>query len=132
MKPKAIAFILSLGLLTACNMTLPIQGQLADGSETFAGTATGGVDGSGTLSIKGSKGRTCVGNFVYVTQRSGEGTFTCSDGQSGPFRFVSTTSSHSSGAILRNVRSRVIPALFTRMSRRPKWPIVRSIRSLAC
>ncbi len=77
-------------LLSACSLTLPVVGQLADGSETFTGTATGGLDGAGVLSITSSGGRTCTGSFVYVTERTGEGTFQCSDGQSGPFSFVTT------------------------------------------
>lgn len=76
--------------LTACSMTLGVKGQLADGSETFTGTATGGSSGSGTLELVSNKGRRCTGDFVYITKREGSGTFQCSDGQSGPFEFVST------------------------------------------
>ncbi len=71
-------------------MTLPVKGQMASGGETFTGTATGYSDGGGTLTIVSNRGRTCSGNFVYVTSRNGEGVFQCSDGQSGPFTFVST------------------------------------------
>jgi len=77
-------------LLSACSLTLPVNGQMADGTETFTGTATGEIDGAGVLSITSSAGRTCTGSFVYVTARTGEGTFICDDGQSGPFSFVST------------------------------------------
>lgn len=90
MRRYVIVIAALLPMLSACNMTLPVHGQMADGSETFTGKATGGIDGSGTLNIKSSRGRSCVGNFVYVTQRTGQGTFTCSDGRSGPFNFVST------------------------------------------
>lgn len=78
--------------LTACSMTLPVQGVIPDTSETITGKATGYTNGSGTLNIATSKGTTCSGNFVYVTQRQGEGVFNCSDGRSGPFSFVSTGS----------------------------------------
>lgn len=81
------AFALS---LSACSMTLPVSGQMEAGNETFTGTATGYADGGGTLTIVSNKGRSCTGNFVYVTHRSGQGIFKCSDGQSGPFEFVST------------------------------------------
>lgn len=77
-------------VLTACSMTLPVTGQTENGSETFSGKATGYADGGGTLSLESSKGRSCSGNFVYVTGRRGEGTFTCTNGQSGSFSFVST------------------------------------------
>jgi hypothetical protein len=71
-------------------MTVPVQGQLSDGQETFTGTATGNMDHSGALTITGNKGLSCTGTFVYVTPRTGSGTFNCSNGQSGPFNFVST------------------------------------------
>src|SRR3989304_4069500 len=38
-----------------------------------------------------------------------------------PFRWVSRTASHSSSVMLKIIRSRRIPALFTTMSTRPKW-----------
>lgn len=79
--------VLSLG---ACSMTLPVQGSIEDGSETFTGQATGYMDGGGNLTITSNKGLTCSGTFVYVTRRDGRGTFNCSNGQSGPFEFVST------------------------------------------
>jgi hypothetical protein len=76
--------------LGGCSMTLPVSGRMQDGHEIFTGSATGYMDGAGTLTISSNRGRSCSGNFVYVTNRNGEGVFTCSDGQSGPFRFVST------------------------------------------
>ena len=77
-------------LLTSCQMTLPVQGSYADGSETFTGTATGYMDGHGTITLTASNGLTVRGDFVYVNGRQGEGTFTASDGRSGSFSFVST------------------------------------------
>lgn len=75
---------------SACSLTVPVKGQMTDGSETFTGTATGEADSAGTLTIVSNRGRTCTGDFVYTTGRTGEGIFQCDDGQSGPFRFVST------------------------------------------
>ncbi|GGH08504.1 hypothetical protein GCM10007036_04030 [Alsobacter metallidurans] len=75
---------------TGCSLTLPVQGQSVAGDETFIGSATGYMDGGGTLEIKSSKGLNCTGSFVYVSRRDGKGTFNCSNGQSGPFEFVST------------------------------------------
>jgi len=77
-------------LISGCAMTLPLKGQTEAGDETFTGKATGYADGGGTLELISSKGMKCNGNFVYVTHRNGEGTFTCSNGQSGSFTFVST------------------------------------------
>lgn len=79
-------------LLAACSMTLPVNG-LVDGGETMTGTATGQMNGGGTLQITTSKGASCSGNFVYVNKRQGSGVFNCSDGRSGPFDFVSTGTS---------------------------------------
>lgn len=84
------AAVSALSLLTACSMTLPVKGQANDGSERFTGSATGYADGAGTLEITSSRGRKCTGTFVYVNGRQGSGTFTCNDGASGPFEFVST------------------------------------------
>jgi len=77
-------------------MTLPVHGQIQNSNETFNGTATGYMDGSGNLKITSTKGSTCNGDFVYVTSRQGEGVFTCNDGRTGPFNFVST-GSHGTG-----------------------------------
>jgi hypothetical protein len=85
----SIALVLVTGL-TACSMTLPVMGSMEDGSETFTGSATGYMDGGGTLTLSSNKGLSCTGSFVYVTRRDGKGTFNCTNGQSGPFEFVST------------------------------------------
>ncbi|MFC5755282.1 MULTISPECIES: lipoprotein [unclassified Rhizobium] len=81
---------LLVALLSGCAMTLPLKGQTESGDEKFTGKATGYADGAGTLELTSTKGLKCNGNFVYVTHRNGEGTFTCSNGQSGSFTFVST------------------------------------------
>jgi hypothetical protein len=77
-------------LVGACSMTLGVRGTMEDGDETFTGTATGYLDHSGTLQVTSSKGTVCMGEFVYITSRQGQGTFNCSDHRSGPFEFVST------------------------------------------
>jgi hypothetical protein len=93
MKPssrRAIVVVISLMLLSACSMTLPVKGRFESGDVTFSGSATGHLDGSGTITLSASNGLTVKGDFVYVTAREGEGTFTASDGRSGSFKFVST------------------------------------------
>ncbi len=91
MKTATQVFLLSfLICLCGCSMTLPVKGRFESGNVTFIGTATGYLDGSGTLSMTSNNGLKIEGNFVYVTRRNGEGTFTCSDGRSGSFQFVST------------------------------------------
>lgn len=76
--------------LSACSMTLPVRGQVQGSDEIFTGTATGRMDGGGELTIVSNNGATCKGAFVYTTRRNGEGIFTCDDGRTGPFQFVST------------------------------------------
>ena len=74
-------------------MTLPVRGQLDDGSDSFIGTATGYLNGGGKMTLTSTHGLTCEGTFVYVTERTGQGTFKCNNNQSGPFSFVSTGTS---------------------------------------
>lgn len=82
--------VLAFVALAGCSVTAGVEGQFADGSEQFSGTATGYLDRSGDLTITTNSGITCTGNFVYTSGREGKGTFTCEDGRSGPFEFVST------------------------------------------
>ncbi|MCK5374146.1 MAG: hypothetical protein KAJ40_02570 [Alphaproteobacteria bacterium] len=90
MKAAALCLPVIILALTGCSMTLPVRGQIQNSQELFSGTATGYLDGGGDLTIVSSEGATCTGNFVYVTRHNGEGVFTCSDGRTGPFTFVST------------------------------------------
>lgn len=81
---------LTMTLLVASSLTLPVRGIVQNSEETFTGSATGYMDQSGTLDITSSLGTHCTGDFVYVTARTGEGVFQCNDGRSGPITFVST------------------------------------------
>lgn len=76
--------------LVGCSMTLPVRGSIQNSTETFSGSATGYMDGSGILKVTSSTGVICSGSFVYVSSREGKGVFTCDDNRSGPFEFVST------------------------------------------
>lgn len=88
-----IAVLVLAGLAVAgCSATAEVQGQSADGTEIFSGTAQGKMDGSGVLQVRSNLGRSCTGNFVYETNRRGAGNFACTDGSSGPFEFTSTGS----------------------------------------
>jgi len=92
MRAAAIGLCIGAVLLASCSMTLPVRGQIQNTDEAFTGTATGYLDGGGNLAIVSNKGAACKGNFVYVSGRNGEGVFSCDDGRSGPFKFVSTGS----------------------------------------
>lgn len=87
-----IALVLVAVAIGGCSLTLPVRATLGDNSDDyFVGEATGYMNGSGDLRIYSQRsGRTCTGNFVYVTHREGEGVATCSDGATGSFHFVST------------------------------------------
>jgi hypothetical protein len=89
-KKKIVLLVAIAAILAGCSMTLPVRGKVQNSDETFSGTATGYIDGGGDMTLVSSKGAVCKGNFVYVTGRNGEGVFSCDDGRSGPFQFVST------------------------------------------
>ena len=87
---KITLTVLSACLLQACSITLTVRGQVQNSPEAFAGTATGYLSGSDNLRMVSTKGTVCDGDFVYINDRQGECVFTCEDGRSGPFQFVST------------------------------------------
>jgi hypothetical protein len=74
----------------AVSDTLNVLGETADRAETFSGTITGNVDGAGTFWLESDKGLSCIGLFVDVAQKIGNGSFNCSNDQSGSFDFIST------------------------------------------
>ena len=71
-------------------MTLPVHGDLNNGKEPFLGTATGYMDGTGTLSMVTQDEVSCTGKFEYDDGHvAGHGQFNCADGRHGKFRFTS-------------------------------------------
>lgn len=90
MRVRMASLLATAVLLAGCTLTLPVRGQFQSSGEAFAGRATGHMDGAGELSLILASGATCKGLFVYTSTREGSGTFNCSDGRSGPFKFVST------------------------------------------
>jgi hypothetical protein len=105
--PPLLSFVSAMLIsfaVVGCSMTLPVRGQVQSTQETFSGTATGHMDGGGNLQMVSSKGAVCRGNFVYVNHRQGGGVFTCDDGRSGPFTFVSTGSAGTGYGTLDNQR----------------------------
>jgi hypothetical protein len=76
----------------ACSMTA-VRGSIDDitSAETFTDTARGSVvDKSGNMTFTTSQGVSCAGRFVYLTTQQARGTFDCGDGQGGPFELART------------------------------------------
>jgi hypothetical protein len=87
---RPLSVVIAAASLAGCTLTLPVTGLMGSTNETFAGSATGHMDGAGELELTMGNGATCHGQFVYVTGRQGSGTLKCFDGRSGTFNFVST------------------------------------------
>lgn len=82
--------LIAAGFLVGCSVSAPVRGQVGTTGETFSGTVTGYMDRTGDFTITSNRGAVCTGPYFFVNQRQGSGTFTCSDGRTGPFDFVST------------------------------------------
>ena len=65
-----------------------VTGQLENGSETLTGHTKIHLDGTGEIVLSTSTGANCNGTFAAVSDQETAGTFKCSDGRSGSFRFV--------------------------------------------
>ena len=88
-------------IVSACSVTAPVYGIVGDDGEIYTGTATGGMDGRGTLTLTNSRGARCIGTFRYVTRAMdhGIGLITCSDGDQADVQFnaLSMTSGYGFG-----------------------------------
>lgn len=89
MLTKYILAVVLLGYI-GCSLTLPVRGQIENSPESFTGTATGYMNGSGTMKLISTSGVTCEGEFVYESSRTGSGVLRASDGRTGSFTFAST------------------------------------------
>ena len=75
--------------LSACSMTLPVNGNI--GNDRFLGEATGYLTGKGKIQIRTENNDVCDGKFKYTSSRkSGSGTFYCESGRDGTFQFTSS------------------------------------------
>jgi len=87
----AIALVMLVSIHPAFSrfsMTLPVEGEVQNGRETFSGRATVFFTGGGNLVLTTSKGVVCKGDFINASRRGGSGTVICEDGRSGSFDFV--------------------------------------------
>lgn len=89
-------------LLSGCSLTVPLLVFSGNGEDVYRGSATGYLDGSGTIKFSGTKFDVdCTGKFQY--QRTGfkgwgTGDAECSDGTTANYKFDSATSSKGSGS----------------------------------
>jgi hypothetical protein len=75
---RSVAGCLAGIALSACSLTLPVDGEFQDGTTRFLGEATGYMDGSGNLDITTPDGVKCSGTFQYANARvTGQGGFNC-------------------------------------------------------
>lgn len=86
-------------LAAACSVTAAVYGIVGDDGEVYTGTATGGMDGRGSMNLSNSRGTSCIGTFRYVTNDHGVGLLTCSDGDQAQVQFnaLSMTSGYGFG-----------------------------------
>jgi len=86
--------IASMGLVVGCAQTAEHPGSIFSisepliaviGDEIFSGEATGYLDGTGTIRMQSQKDPNlkCIGDFHYVSSKSGTGSATCIGGTRG-------------------------------------------------
>ena len=89
-------------LLSGCSLTVPLIVYSGNGEDVYRGTATGYLDGHGTIQFAGTKYDVkCTGDFQYQRRGySGWGTggAKCSDGTSAEFKFDAATNSKGYGS----------------------------------
>ena len=98
----SIAFsIAALSMLSSCSLTLPLI-VFSGNDEILRGSATGYLDGRGTVEFKNSQNDiSCSGTFEYKRlgyKGWGTGSASCNDGTSADFTFDAATNSKGYGA----------------------------------
>jgi len=84
-----VTLLVVVGLSGCITITLPVVGAFKTGDEQFRGEATGRLDGTGTLTIRSERGRSCSGSYKRSSSGvTGEGRFTCTDGKTGDFYYT--------------------------------------------
>jgi hypothetical protein len=102
---RLVAAFGALSLLAACEMpshaaSHTIEGRMLHAPESFSGTTTAELSGTGQLNLLSTKGTRCGGDYRQVhddntaevrvedQHKSGEALLTCSDGRSGKVLFL--------------------------------------------
>jgi len=101
-QPASIAFsIASLSLLSSCSLTVPLI-VFSGNNEILRGSATGYLDGRGTVEFKSTQNDSrCTGTFEYKRRGYkgwGTGSASCTDGTNADFTFDAATNSKGYGA----------------------------------
>ena len=73
--------------------SLTVKGQLQNSAETFTGTVSNEINGSGLLKLISSKGAVCEGLVDYFEFEHGRGELSCDDGRKGFFELKASGSS---------------------------------------
>lgn len=89
---KSVIAVSLLTAVAACSMSVPVSGQLSDGSETFIGSGEAGMNTAAPFTMTSSTGTDCAGTFDMKSLSSGSGEFMCDDGRSGSFNWTSNGS----------------------------------------
>lgn len=86
---KLIILAFATIILSACSVTLPVDGKLLRSNDRFLGEATGYMDRTGIMLVTSLNGKKCTGSFEYLTSATGKGIFNCDDNRTGTFLFNS-------------------------------------------
>ncbi len=91
MKKRLILLLIAV-TAQACT-SLAVKGQLQNSTETFTGSVSNEINGSGLLKLISSKGAVCDGLVDYFEYEHGRGVLSCDDGRKGPFELQASGSS---------------------------------------
>ena len=91
MKKRLILFLIAVAA-QACT-SLAVKGQLQNSMETFTGSVSNDINGSGLLKLISTTGAVCEGLVDYFEYEHGRGVLNCDDGRKGLFELQASGSS---------------------------------------
>jgi len=101
---KWLGFVLSVGILGGCSVTVPVTGLMGDGTDLYQGTATGYMGGVGEIKMQGvASGVECFGGFTYArivggTGSKGTADVMCRDGRKATVEFLAESLNRGMGS----------------------------------
>src|SRR5262249_55365185 len=81
------AIILAVLVVTGCSANV---GAIV-GSEKFTGSVQQGMNGAGTMELRGDAGTKCIGNYTARSSVGGDGTLSCNDGRRAIIQYTTTS-----------------------------------------